>query len=286
LPRLTKFTRSQKLRRTQLSWNFLIMVKLNFYQFMTYEHLLRETTRLKLFGQSSTLHQHFPLADIFKWGKCLIASQYTRHITDGTHTHLFRIEARYTSNVIKIFPVFGCWWISDSSNVKRNKFRQAIQQQLGMVFDTARVLRSYARLHAHFCHTLCNVESLNCSVECAYHLLVHSYKIIQSIFQHIPCRCTSGLNSYVDAILRWMGNAITTEGYARILVQHKTKWISECMIFVHDRKRRVPRIRVPSELHCDTCRASRRQSANSLVALRSENNSTQFRLHDAGACMS
>ena len=131
-----------------------------------------------------------PLLTFFKWGKCLIASQYTYQITNGWHTHLFRIEAGYTSNVIKIFPVFGCWWISDRSTEKRNKSRQAIQQHLWMVFDTARVLRSYARLHAHFCHTLCNVESLNCSVECAYHLLVHSYKIIQSIFKHIPCRCT------------------------------------------------------------------------------------------------
>lgn len=36
---------------------------------------------------------------------------------------------------------------------------------------------------------------------------------------------TSGLNSYVDAILRWMGNAITTEGYARTAISEYVNMI-------------------------------------------------------------
>ncbi len=55
---------------------------------------------------------------------------------------------------------------------------------------------------------------------------------------------TSGLNSYIDAILRWMGNTITTEGYARTAISEyvnmikRTSWC-DCWY----RHNKIPQLR-------------------------------------------
>jgi hypothetical protein len=58
------------------------------------------------------------------------------------------------------------------------------------------------------------------------------------------CVLTSGLNSYVDAILRWMGNAITTEGYARTAISEYVNMIrrtSSCDCWYRHNK--IPHLR-------------------------------------------